>query len=85
MILGAPARPLRVFLEVGQNDNGATTPESQHLNWVIANRNMAAAFATKSYHYRFVYALGAGHCDDRVRAQTLPDALIWLWRGYAAN
>jgi len=85
MILGAPARPLRVFLEVGQDDNGATTPESQHLNWVIANRNMAAALATKGYHYRFVYALGAGHCDDRVRAQALPDALVWLWRGYGAN
>jgi enterochelin esterase family protein len=86
MISAAPLRPdLRVFLEVGQNDNGSTSPESSHTNWVIANRNMAAALAAKGNHYRFVNALGAGHCDDNARNQVMPDGLIWLWRGYQAK
>jgi hypothetical protein len=86
MISAAPLRPdLRVFLEVGQNDNGSTSPASSDTNWVIANRNMASALAAKGNHYRFIYALGAGHCDDNARNQVMPDGLIWLWRGYQAK
>jgi hypothetical protein len=43
---------------------------------------VASALAAQHYHYRFVFAKGAGHCDDRVQAQTLPDTLRWIWRGY---
>ena len=28
-------------------------------------------------------AAGAGHVDRRVVNQTLPEALLWLWQGYA--
>ena len=83
MITDAPLRPdLRVFLEVGQNDNGSTMTDASHLNWVTSNRNMAAALKAKGNHYRFVYAAGAGHCDDNARNQVMPEGLIWLWRGY---
>jgi iron(III)-enterobactin esterase len=88
LIAAAPLRPnLRVFLEVGQNDNGSTTPASSDSNWVIANQNMAAALQAKGNHYRFVYALGAGHCDHNARNEVMPDGLVWLWRDYqpAAN
>jgi iron(III)-enterobactin esterase len=85
MIAAAPLTPLRVFLEVGENDNGSTTAEATHRNWVIANRNMAAALKEKGNHYRFVYATGAGHCDDNPRNQVMPEGLIWLWRGYQAQ
>ena len=83
MITDAPLRPdLRVFLEVGQNDNGAGTADDQHRNWVTSNQNMAAALKAKGNHYRFIYAMGAGHCDNNARNQVMPEGLIWLWRGY---
>jgi hypothetical protein len=28
------------------------------------------------------YAKAAGHVDGKVVAQTLPEAMLWLWRGY---
>jgi iron(III)-enterobactin esterase len=86
MITDAPLRPdLRVFQEVGQNDNGAGTADAQHRNWVTSNQNMAAALKAKGNHNRFVYATGAGHCDSNARNQVMPEGLIWLWRGYKAK
>ena len=83
LITAAPLRPnLRVFLEVGQNDNGSTTPASSDSNWVISNQNIAAALLAKGNHYRFIYAQGAGHCDHAARNQVMPDGLVWLWEGY---
>ena len=75
-------KPLRVFLEVGSNDNGSTAPASGFRNWVLANQGMARELAAKNYHYRFVFANGAGHCDGGAIGQTLPEAMNWLWRGY---
>ena len=54
-------------------------------NWVISNKAIAAALMAKGNHYRFIYAKGAGHCDDNARNQVMPQGLIWLWRGYKAN
>ncbi len=86
LIAAAPLRPdLRVFLEVGEHDNGYTTPATSDSNWVIANQNMAAALQAKGNHYRFIFAQGAGHCDDQARNEVMPDGLIWLWQGYQAN
>ncbi len=77
-----PARPIRLWMEVGQNDNGSVNASKDLHNWVIANERMAAALKAKGYHYQFVYALGAGHVDGKVVAQTLPRALEWLWQDY---
>jgi enterochelin esterase family protein len=82
-LIGASDRkPLRVWLEVSENDNGAKSPESGFHNWVLANQRMAAALKAKGYKYRYVYALKAGHTDGRVTRHTLPGALEWLWEGY---
>jgi iron(III)-enterobactin esterase len=51
-------------------------------DWVIANENMAKVLAAKGYHYQFIFARNAGHTDGRVKQQTLPEALVWLWKGY---
>jgi enterochelin esterase family protein len=75
-------KPLRVFLQVGEDDNGATNSEASHHNWVLANERMAEKLAAKGNHYRYLFAQGAGHCDGRVRRETLPDTLLWTWRGY---
>ena len=40
---------------------------------------------TKGYHYQFVFARNAGHCDGAVKQQTLPKALEWLWKGYTGR
>ncbi len=77
-----PRKPLRVWLEVSENDIGSTRNEGSLHNWVLANQRMAAALKAKGYAYRYVFALGAGHVDGRVTRQTLPGALEWLWQGY---
>jgi enterochelin esterase-like enzyme len=75
-------KPLRVFLECGSNDNGSTAPASGFRNWVLANQGMARELKAKNYHYRFVFANGAGHCDGGAIGQTLPATMEWAWRGY---
>jgi enterochelin esterase-like enzyme len=77
-----PPKPLRIFLEVGQMDNGYMTDAAMHRNWVVGNQNMAAALKMMGYHYRFLYAMGAGHCDGSVKSKTYSQTLNWVWRGY---
>jgi enterochelin esterase family protein len=38
--------------------------------------------AAKGYHYQFVFARNAGHTDGKVKSQTLPEALEYVWQGY---
>jgi enterochelin esterase family protein len=78
----SPPKPLRIYLEVGENDNGAGRPENTYHNWPMANERMAAVLKAKGYHYRYEFAKKAGHVDGRVMDQTLPSAMEWLWRGY---
>ena len=83
LIPKADPKPIRIFLEVGDQDNGFTTAASGFRNWVLGNQGMAAALKAKGYHYRFVFGTGGvGHVDGGIIGQTLPDALLWLWRGY---
>jgi iron(III)-enterobactin esterase len=78
-------KPLRVWLEVAQNDMGSGSGPTSYRDFKLANQRMAASLKLKSYHYHFDYALGAGHFDGGVISQTLPGALEWLWRGYPTN
>jgi enterochelin esterase family protein len=82
LIPQSPAKPLRVWLEAGQNDNGATAGSSGFHNWLIANLRMAEVLKAKGYHYQLIYAKGAGHTDGKAIAQTLPGALEWVWQDY---
>jgi len=75
-------KPIRIWLEVGENDNGAKSPATGFRNWVIANNRMAEVLQAKGYHYRYVFANGAGHTDGKVVNQTLPEALLYVWQGY---
>lgn len=77
-----PAKPIRVWLHVGENDNGANTAFSGMRNWVIANKRMAEQLKAKGYHYQFVYAKASGHTPGNLIANTLPAALEYVWRGY---
>ena len=86
LIPSTPAKPIRVWLEVGDRDllNPNAMRDDMH-DWVAASENMARALAYKGYHYQFVFARNAGHTDRNVKMQTLPEALEWLWRGHPAT
>jgi iron(III)-enterobactin esterase len=81
LIPGSPAKPIRIWMHVGDRDlfNPNVMRDGMH-DWVVANEKMATALAAKGYHYQFVFARNAGHCDRAVKLQTLPAALEWLWK-----
>jgi enterochelin esterase-like enzyme len=86
LIPNSPAQPIRIWMEVGDRDlfNPNVMRDDMH-DWVLANENMAKALAAKGYHYQFVFARNADHVDRAVRQQTLPEALEYVWQGYAAS
>jgi iron(III)-enterobactin esterase len=81
LIPDAPAKPIRIWMHVGDRDllNPNVMRDDMH-DWVQANHRMAAVLKAKGYHYQYVYALDSGHCDRKVRDQTLAQALEWVWR-----
>ena len=83
IIPNSPVKPIRVWLEVGDRDlfNPNSMRDDMH-DWVLASENMAKVLAAKGYKYQFIFAKNAGHVDRPTKQQTLPEALMWLWKGY---
>ena len=84
LIDNTPHKPIRIWFETGDHDlfyPVATMADGMH-DWVLANENFARALAGKDYDYQFTFARNAGHVDKAVVAQTLPEALEWVWQGY---
>jgi len=83
LIPESPAKPLRLWLEVGDHDllNPNIMRDEMH-DWVECNERMAKVLAQKGYHYQFLFARNAKHGDNPVKLQTLPEALEWLWLDY---
>jgi iron(III)-enterobactin esterase len=83
LIPNSPVKPLRIWMEVGDSDlfNPNVLRDNMH-DWVLANEKMAEVLAGKGYHYQFVFARNARHCDGGVKQQTLPEALEYVWQGY---
>jgi enterochelin esterase-like enzyme len=86
LIPGSVAKPIRIWMEVGDRDlyNPNVMRDNMH-DWVVANENMARMLADKGYSYQFIFARNAGHVDHKVKQQTLPEALEWLWKGFEAK
>ena len=83
LIPNSPAKPLRIWLEAGDRDLLNPNIMRDHMHdWVVANERMAQVLAAKGYHYQFIFARNAGHTDQSVKQQTLPEALEWLWKDY---
>ncbi len=80
LIPKSPRKPIRLWMHVSDRDN-LQTRDDYH-DWVLANERMAEVLAAKGYHYQFVFARNAGHTDRAVKAQTLPEALEYVWQGY---
>jgi enterochelin esterase-like enzyme len=86
LIAAGEPKPIRVWLHVSDRDlyNPNALRDGMH-DWVMANHRMAAVLRDQGYHYQYVFSLNSGHGDNKVREQTLPEALEWVWRGYAAK
>jgi hypothetical protein len=84
LILNSPRKPIRFWFEVGDRDAfypAASMADGMH-DWTLANEHMAKVMAAMGYSYQFVFSRNAGHGDAATIAQTLPEALQWLWSGY---
>jgi enterochelin esterase-like enzyme len=68
-------RPIRVFMEGGDNDL-----DNLHGDWVLANEQMASALNFSGYENQLV-VLSGGHSGDH-GGTILPEALRWLFRGW---
>ncbi|KAA5545263.1 esterase family protein [Roseiconus nitratireducens] len=75
MIRKSEPKPIRVFLQDGENDL-----DNRFGNWPLANRQMARALAFHDYDYKLVFGTG-GH-DGNHGGAIFPDSLRWLWRGW---
>jgi enterochelin esterase family protein len=76
LIRKSPKKPIRVFLQDGENDL-----DNLHGNWPLSNQEMAAALKFKGYDYKFEFGDG-GH-NGKHGGAILPESLRWLWRDYA--
>lgn len=75
MIRKTEQKPIRVFLQDGENDL-----DNEHGNWPLANQQMAKSLAFKDYDYKFVYGTEAH--NGKHGGAIFPDSLRWLWRGW---
>ena len=85
IIPNSEPRPLRIWMAVADRDLCPDLMADDAHDWVLANERMAHVLADKGYRYQFSFVRNAGHCDPAMRSQLMPQALEWLWRGYAAT
>ncbi|MEA2343460.1 MAG: hypothetical protein QOF63_1629 [Thermoanaerobaculia bacterium] len=70
-----PRKPIRVFLQDGENDL-----DNANGNWPLANQTLAKSLSFAGYDYKFDF--GHGFHSNRHGRAILPDTLRWLWRDY---
>ena len=70
-----PRKPIRVFLQDGENDL-----DNANGSWPLANQTLAKSLSYAGYDYKFEY--GHGFHSNRHGRAILPDSLRWLWRDY---
>lgn len=86
LIPASPRKPIRFWFEAGDRDlfyPVGPLADGMH-DWTLANEDMARVLAARGYHYQFVFSRNAGHVDNATEAQTMAEALEWLWKGYPA-
>jgi sugar lactone lactonase YvrE len=70
-------KPIRVFLQDGQNDLNNYTG-----SWWIANQDMLSALQYAGYDVRHEW--GDGEHNSKHATALFPEAVRWLWRDYPA-
>ncbi|MCC7008186.1 MAG: esterase family protein [Acidobacteria bacterium] len=83
LIQSSPRKPIRIWLAVGDRDllNPNVMRDGMH-DWVQASEEMARVLAARGYTYQYSFVKNAGHTDRAMKAQTLAQALEWLWKDY---
>ena len=83
LIPNSPKKPIRLFISVGDRDllNPNVMRDGMH-DWVQANNQMAEVLAAKGYEYQYLFCRDAGHGIGNAKAQFLPHAIEWVWKGY---
>jgi enterochelin esterase-like enzyme len=85
LIPKADKKPIRIWLHVSSQDNGATSAEAGYRNWVLANNRMAEVLKAKRYEYQYLWSENARHVERGVVRQTLGEAMEWVWKTYQAK
>lgn len=67
-----PRKPLKVFLQDGENDL-----DNKLGNWFLNNLRMAAALEYAGYEFKFV--AGKGIHSKKHGMAILPEILVWIW------
>lgn len=78
LIRKAERKPIRVFLQDGENDLN-----NEHGNWWLSNLQMENSLKFKGYDYQFVGGTG-GH-NGKHGGAILPESLKWLWRDHVVG
>lgn len=86
LIPNTPKKPIRLFISVGDRDllNPNVMRDDMH-DWVEANHRMAKVLQEKGYDYQYLFCRNSGHGIGNAKAQFLPSALEWVWRGYTPS
>ena len=86
-----PLKPIRVWMSAGSNDYGAGTQEDldtpyPYYDFAYAIPRAYEKMVMKGYpHVHLDVGTGAGHVDGGLVRATLPEALLWVWRGYVGG
>jgi enterochelin esterase family protein len=75
MVRDGEKKPLKVFLQDGENDNLNANPER---DWFLQNKAMHEALLSKGYDVKYV--LGDGAHNSKHGGAILPESMAWLWR-----
>jgi gluconolactonase len=78
-------KPIRIFLQDGKNDHVVPTEPYGTFyagSWPINNQVMLEAFQSAGYDVKLV--IGEEGHNMKQGAAIMPEALRWLWRGYAS-
>ena len=81
IIANAPAKPIRIWMHVGDRDlYNPNVDARRHARLGGGQPPHGSGLKAKGYHYQYVFALDSPHCDRRLREQTLPAALEFVWQ-----
>ena len=76
LVRAGEKKPIRIFQQDGANDI-----MNQFGSWPEANKALARALDEKGYEHKFVFGEGVHSANHGT--QLFPEAMRWLWRGYA--
>ena len=85
-VLGSDAKPIRIFLQDGRNDNRGMGREGKYdprRDWFLQNVRLTEALTKQ--HYDVNYVWGIGRHSVKHGGAIFPDMMRWLWRDHPAS